>query len=118
MSGLMFPKTPTKKKRMRHAKSILQEESDHRCFLCMLEGNYQEYPMVHRHHVFYGNPRKQRSEEYGLTVKLCVRHHEFNKDAVHGNQENNERLKRIAQEAFEKTHTRSEFINIFGKSYL
>lgn len=118
MSGLMFPKTPTKKKRMRHAKSILQEESDHRCFLCMLEGNNQQYLSMHEHHIFEGHGRRKISEMYGFKVRICIPHHEYSKEAVHENRENNLKLKRLAQEEFEKTHSRSEFIKIIGKSYL
>ena len=39
-------------------------------------------------------------------------------DGIHFNKELDLRVKRMAQEVFEQTHTREEFRNIFGKSWL
>lgn len=115
---LMFPKGGKKKKRKVHAKSILQDKDDHRCYLCMLQGSYQYYPIVHEHHIFGGTANRRLSEEYGLKVNLCPEHHEFSEEAVHVNAKNSLLLKQAAQEAFEREHTREEFMRIFGKNYL
>lgn len=115
--GLMFPKTGAKK-RKKHRKSILQNETDQHCFLCMMEGNYQLYDVLHEHHVFFGTANREKSEEYGMKVNLCLSHHETGKHAVHRDRNTDLKLKRIAQERFEETHSREEFRKIFGKSYL
>ena len=73
MNELMYPKQGKKKKRKKHGKSILQDQSCKQCFLCMLlEGDFREKP-VQDHHVFYGSGRRQkRCNGYGIrTVKHC-----------------------------------------------
>ncbi len=115
MSGLLYPKTPTKKKRKKHARSIIQEK-DGTCYLCRLSGNW--YPQyVHKHHIF-GGPLRDKSEAYGLTVYLCVNHHELGAEAVHRNKETMRFLQRIGQQAFEKIHGHEKFMEMFGRNYL
>lgn len=71
---------------------------------------------LERHHVFYGSAYRQMSEKYGLTVWLCVEHHR-GKTGVHGyNQELRQRLMRYAQRKFEESHSRAEFMRIFGRN--
>lgn len=115
--GLMFPKTASKK-RKKHGKNIMQNETDLHCFLCMMEGNYQLYDVLHEHHIFFGTANRKKSEEYGMKVNLCLNHHETGEHAVHKDRDTDLKLKRIAQEKFEETHSREEFRKIFGKSYL
>ena len=117
-TGLAFPKIRPKKPRKRHAKSILQPKEDRHCFLCLQEGNDQLYEVLHEHHVFYGTANRQKSEEYGLKVNLCLSHHETGEHAVHKDRKTDLRLKKLAQYAFEQTYTREEFRNNFGRSYL
>ena len=71
---------------------------------------------MHIHHIFEGSLRK-RSERYGMVCKLCPYCH-IGDNGVHMNEKLNKALKRAAQKKFEKTHTREEFIMLFGKSYL
>ena len=90
-------------------KSILS--NDKRCYICGSQIN------LHRHHCLYGNPNRQKSEEHGLWVWLCLDHHTgFN--GVHNHHEMDLALKKEAQAKFEETHSREEFREIFGKSYL
>ena len=43
--NMMFPK-PTKKKRKKHKKSIMQPKGDRRCYLCMLlDGDFTCKPL-------------------------------------------------------------------------
>lgn len=120
-TGLLFPKTQTKKKRKRHKPSILQKK-DGTCYLCMLlNDDYRKHDVLHEHHIFGGNSNRNHSEAEGLKVYLCVEHHMTGKDAVHNAkncQEMQKRLHKIGQQEFEKTHTREEFRKIFGRSYL
>lgn len=94
-------------------KSIVEnEKSIKQCYLCGAEGTLEW------HHIFGGNPNRKKSEKYGLKVHLCPRCHRDQKVGAHGNAEVADKLHRIGQEAFERTHTRQEFVAIFGKNYL
>ena len=89
MSDLMFPKTSGKKKQKKHAKSIMQPDRDKHCYLCMLlHGDYHE-KNVEEHHVIPGTWGRQKSEELGLKVYLCVEHHRTGPEAVHRSIETN-----------------------------
>jgi hypothetical protein len=79
------------------------------CFFC-------PRPATEAHHVFSGAYRK-KSERHRYKVGLCHWCHNEPPDGVHFNHENSLVLKRMAQAEFEKTHTREEFIQVFGKSY-
>lgn len=117
MVGLMYPKTPGKKKRKKHPPSILHKK-DGTCYLCMkLYENYAVYRTVHEHHVYPGKNRRI-SEENGFKVYLCFYHHEYSKAAVHENNELLRMIQKDCQREFEKTHTRQQFRALIGKSYL
>ncbi len=114
--GLMYPKPVRKKKRKRHKASILHVR-DGTCYLCMeLLGNYTVYPVVHEHHIFDG-PNRQLSEEDGLKVYLCVRHHILDKDSVHENIDQMRYLQEVGQRAYEREHTRQQFMERYGRNY-
>lgn len=70
-----------------------------------------------QHHIFGGANRKW-SEKYGLKVFLCPYCHRDNRNGVHSDAEKMDNLHRIGQSAFERNHTRMEFMEIFGKNYL
>lgn len=90
-------------------KSIIQDEK--RCFKCRT-------PFVEEHHIFYGTANRKLSEKYGLKIWLCPKHHRTGEEAAHRNREIDLEYKRMAQTIFEETHTREEFLKIFGKNYL
>ena len=85
--------------------SVLQQEKE--CFFCGRRD-------VESHHAIHGRNNRKWSEKYGLKVWLCREHH----DMIHKNRSEDIKLVRIAQEKFEETHTRDEFRQIFGKSFL
>ncbi len=89
--------------------SILQNEKE--CFVCKTTYGLE------MHHVIGGTANRKQSELHGLKVWLCAEHHRGN-SGVHFNRELDLSIKRFAQTEFEKTHTREDFIRIFGKSYL
>lgn len=93
------------------AKSILQSR-DKNCFLC---GSYY---CLEKHHIYFGNPNRKISEKHGFTVRLCANCHRGVPYGVHHNRCNDLWLKRQCQMAYEKTHTREEFIALIGKNYL
>lgn len=59
---------------------------------------------------------RQASIKYNLRVPLCFTCHRFAHDEP--SQEYNEMLKIEMQRKFEETHTRQEFIRIFGRNYI
>ena len=91
-------------------KSIIQKSKE--CFVCRTVYG------LHDHHIFYGTSNRKLSEEYGLKVWLCCADHNFSNSGVHFNKELDIKLKQLAQRKFEETHTREEFMTIFGKSWL
>ena len=120
MSGLLFPKTPRKKRQKKHAKqSVVQPERDrHRCMLCMMiDRDYRERTGLQKHHVFMG-PLRSMSEAEGFFVWLCPEHHTIGSRAVHRNHDTCLMLQQYAQRKYEQTHTREEFVKLTGRSYL
>lgn len=118
MTGLLFPKIKSKKKRKKHPPSILHQK-DGTCYLCIrLYENYSIYGIVHEHHVYPGNPNRQISEEHGFKVYLCFRHHEYSKTAVHDNYEYMRLIQQDCQREYEKNHTRQQFMELIGRNYL
>lgn len=118
MSGLMYPKPGKAKKKKKHGKSIMQNQTCKQCFLCMLmDSDYREKP-VHDHHIFYGNGRRPISEAHGFKVNLCLRHHNAGKESVHENKNYDRILKRMCQQAYEMEHSHEEFMEIFNENFL
>ena len=82
------------------------------CYIC-------GYPYTEVHHIFYGTGNRKLSDEYGLTVRLCARHHRDYRDGVHGcNKELDYYLRRKGQEAFKEAYPDLDFIKLFGSNYL
>lgn len=131
-SAMAFPKQswkqkPGKKKKIKfkngpkHRKvpSIMQDDHDNRCYLCMLLDNDYHAKPTQEHHVIFGSGRRNLSDEYGLRVRLCVeKHHEHGPESVHNNQKNAELLKRKAQECFEEEHPELDWMEVIRKNYL
>ena len=92
-------------------KSILQDEK--KCFMC--GATYA----LHKHHIFFGANRKN-SEKYGLWVWLRWDYHIADSPHAtpHNDKPTDDWLKRMAQRRFEETHSRAEFMRIFGRSWL
>jgi hypothetical protein len=92
-------------------KSIMTDDTEH-CYLCGATQNLQ------MHHIFFGTSNRKQSEFFGLKVPLCIYCHTESNHAVHQNIVTDMELKIKAQEKFEETHSRDQFIKIFGRSYL
>lgn len=92
-------------------KSIMQDEK--KCFVTGSETG------LHKHHIFNGYNRNN-SEMYGLWVWLKWDYHIA--DSPHRTPHNDAEidlwLKKLGQKKFEETHSREEFMQIFGKNYL
>ena len=90
-------------------KSIIQD--DKQCYFCgKLTG-------LECHHVFGGVANRPISEKYGLKVWLCHDCHTGTEGAQY-DKTRNLQLKQDAQFAFERTHSRSEWMKLIGKNYL
>lgn len=84
---------------------------DRECYICKTTRDIQA------HHVFFGSGYRKLSDNYGMVVDLCMSHH-TGPQGVHFNRALDLRLKREFQDGFEKSHTREEFMKIFGRNYL
>jgi hypothetical protein len=89
-------------------KSIMQH--DKYCFLCFRSTGLE------RHHVFAGVANRKISEKYGLWIWLCHDCH-TGKDGAQYSKEIGLKLKHAAQRAFEKDHSRNQWMQIIGKNY-
>jgi hypothetical protein len=76
-----------------------------------------ETPYAATHEVFFGNPNARLSQDYGMTIKLCYKHHQGD-NGVHFNDELNRKLKREYQLKFIEMYPDKDFYSIFKKNYL
>ena len=92
-------------------KSILQ--TDKKCYI-----TGQTFGL-HRHHIFAGG-RRNISEREGFWVYLAGWLHNESENGVHGKNghELDLKLKRDCQIAYEKNHSREEWMLLLGKNYL
>ena len=86
--------------------SIIPGDVQDRCYICGHRGNTEV------HHMMHGS-RRAMAEQYGLKVHLCRRCHA----ALHDAGQYERDLETLAQETFERDHTRAEWMRIFGKNY-
>ena len=110
-------------KRKKKAKSIFYQPEGE-CFLCARLDRWPKYHShLEAHHIYYGCNHSQ-SDKYGFLINLCEHHHRGDslgdKDAVHSEDKNDyaDYIKRWAQQEYEKTHSHSEFMRIFGRSWI
>lgn len=93
-----------------YAPSILATENGF-CYFC---GRQAE---VVRHEIFYGSLLRKVSKEQGTWCYLCVPCHQFEHQGG-GLERDGMTLKQMAQTAFERNHTREEFMKLYGRNYL
>jgi len=91
------------------AESIIQ--SNRACYLCGNNSNLE------RHHIFAGVANRRISEREGLWVWLCHNCH-TGTDGAQYDREKNQRLKQLAQTAYEKRHDRNQWMQLIRKNYL
>lgn len=75
--------------------------------ICEVCGKYSKY--LDSHEIFGGSNRK-RSIQHKFVKLICPK--------CHSNETIINQLRIDTQKEYEKTHTRQEFINLIGKSYL
>lgn len=91
------------------SQSILQNERE--CWFCGSRIGLEE------HHIFAGTANRRISEQYGLKVYLCHRHHTGDHGAQY-DKDMNILLKQEAQKAFERLHGHDEWMQLIRKNYL
>lgn len=93
-------------------KSIMQKEK-----ACYITGDTYN---LHKHHIYGGNGRRQKCEEFGFWCYLRGDLHNQSEKGVHGRDGHalDLRLKEECQRAFERTHTREDFMRIIGRNYI
>lgn len=99
----MKQKTNKLKKLEQNRYSIFEDKS-YRCYYCHRTGTNFDF------HEVYGGSNRIRSIKNGLCVHLCR--------SCHSNEMVLADLKKWCQKQYEKTHSRQEFINLIGKSYI
>ena len=95
-------------------KSIIQSKNE--CFIC--KTNYDVITTNNLTEYLIFNEYPKQSNKYGLKIKLCYRHNDFNKYQEKFKNALEVSLKQLAQKKFEETRNRKEFIKQFNKSYL
>lgn len=90
--------------------SIITTQTE-RCYICGATRS------IEFHHIF-GASNRNNSTEHGLVVPLCHWCHNEPPEGVHHNKSRSDALKRLGQKKFEETHSRDEFMKIFGRNYL
>ena len=91
-------------------KCVLVDDIEH-CVECGRE-------RVAMHHIFFGTDNRKLSDEDGYVIPMCHYHHNGSNAAIHFNRELDLKWKRIAQLHYEHDHSRKEFIDRYGRSYL
>lgn len=93
-----------------YAPSLMDDYDDYPCCYYCGRSNGK----LDRHEIFFGSNR-DNSKRHGMWVTLC---RDCHTKAHQGDGELNHYLKRKGQEKYEQTHTREEFVRIFGRNYL
>ena len=98
------------------AKSYMQKNKE--CYLCRKFYGIENTVGLHEHHIFEGNANRRISEEIGAKIWLCAKHHNMSNYGIHFNKGVDLEVKKEAQMRYEKDHSREEFIEKIGRSYL
>lgn len=94
----------------REIKSVLKTRPG-LCYLCKRQG------ATALHHVYFSFNRWM-SDENGFVVFLCPSCHTESPTSAHKCRDTDLYLKRRCQAAYEKNHTRDEFMRLVGRNYL
>lgn len=78
------------------------------CYLCGQDAR-------HKHHLIFGSYRSL-SDKYKLIINVCPKCHRKIHDDKTGKLQR--WSKELGQRMFEKSHSREEFMKIFGKNFI
>lgn len=71
-----------------------------------------------KHHVIPGTANRRKADKYGLWVWLNADFHNWIHSSAPGASDKLKELRKAGQKAFEKTHSREEWMRIFHRNYL
>jgi len=93
--------------------SVIEGGNNYECWFCGKQNGLEV------HHCIHGTANRVQADNYGLWVYLCPECHRGT-HGVHGKygHERDLTLKKVAQRAYEKEHSREQFRAVFGRSYL
>ena len=95
-------------------KLIIQSKNE--CFICKI--NYDVIATNNLSEYLIFNEYPKQSNKYGLKINVCNRHNDFNKYQEKFKNALEVSLKQLAQNKFEETRNRKEFIKHFNKNHL
>jgi hypothetical protein len=76
-------------------------------------------PYAALHEIFFGRGKRQLSIKYRLQKRLCYEHHNMPGGMnPHFNKAIDDEYKREGQRKYEETHSREDFLRLFGRNYL
>lgn len=85
--------------------------NDGRCYIC------ERYRPLEKHHIM-GASNRGYADRDGLFVFLCAECHREGEFAAHRDFDTAQYLKKIAQKAYEETHTHEQWMRRYGRNYL
>ena len=97
-------KRTSKQNELEKSRNNIPGTKNNKCYNC-----HREFKNLDKHEIYGGSNRK-RSIENGFVVNLCR--------TCHQNEHLINKLKIEFQKKYEKDHTRAEFIQLIGKSYI
>lgn len=97
-------KRSTRQNVLEKSRNKIERLKDPFCYYC-----HRRFENLDKHEIYGGSNRK-RSIENGFVVNLCR--------ACHSNEEIIQKLRIEFQKKYEQDHTREEFIQLIGKSYI
>nr|DAE50976.1 MAG TPA: Recombination enhancement, RecA-dependent nuclease [Caudoviricetes sp.] len=99
-----------------YAPSIVQADTDERCWLC----GGGAWDGLERHEIFGGRGRREKSKRLGLWLTLCRRCHQASPMAAHQNANTMALLHQVGQKAAMQHYgwDTNRFISEFGRNYI
>ena len=94
---------------MKNTKSVIVNDLCH-CVMCGKDP-------AQIHHIFFGVSNRKIADKDGYIIPLCLEHH-TGQDGIHFDKKLDIYWKQIAQRHYELDHSREEFIERYGRSYL
>lgn len=83
----------------------------HYCAMCSAHRSERTMTL---HHVYHGRAYRGISDTFGFVLTLCKECHR----EVHGSRVLDQLLQKSMQRAYEQKHSREEFVEMFGRSWL
>lgn len=93
--------------RMKRKKSAIAGDRENVCFICGKQGRMEKHHMLH-------GPYRKAADRFHLVCHLCRDCHQ----ALHDKGLHDRELQVIAQRTFERMYGHTEFMQVFGKSWI